>query len=122
MTDFLIPCLCWYVRFEVITEIQRNSTSAGVVTNIDEFAVAADPNELDDYKQETYRKAEIFLKDMMEFIQGDDQSGDYPTYDSNRPSGSIAYKNHGIIFYDSIYDCRWGDYNSWRDYCPPSWW
>ena len=122
MDDFLVPCLCWYVRFEVIIEIQMNSTSAGVVTSIDEFATAVDPNELDDYKQSTYRKAEVFLKDMMDFIEGDDQSGLYPTYESNRPAGSIAYKNHGIIFYDSIYGCRWGGYNSWRNYCPPSWW
>jgi len=121
MDDFLVPCLCWYVRFEVIIEIQMNSTSAGVVTNIDEFATAIDSNELDDYKQSTYRKAEVFLQDMMSFIEGDDQSGDYPTYESNRPAGSIAYKNHGIIFYDSIYECR-TNYNSWRNFCPTSFW
>ena len=38
MTYYLIPALAWMTRFEVILEIQNNSSSAGVVTNLDEFA------------------------------------------------------------------------------------
>ena len=41
--DFLTRCLCWFVRFEVINEVQSNSTSAGIVHNIDEFATIIDP-------------------------------------------------------------------------------
>jgi len=112
--DFLTRCLSWFVRFEVINEIQSNSGSAGVVHNIDEFATIIDPSELNAYKQDTYRKGEIFLKDMIDFIEGDDQSGDYPTYESNRPCNDGTWKNHGIIMYDSIY-ARKNTYNSWRD-------
>ncbi len=116
MDDFLVPCLSWFVRFEVINEMQYNSTSSGVVSNIDEFADVIDPNQLDAYKQDTYRKAEIFLHDMVKFLNDDDQSGTYPTYESNRPSASAAYKNHGIIFYDSIYSNK-TTYDSWRNFC-----
>tara|TARA_R110002012_G_scaffold285818_1_gene477066 strand:- start:1087 stop:1668 length:582 start_codon:yes stop_codon:yes gene_type:complete len=121
MDDFLVPCLSWFVRFEVVIEMQMNSTSAGIVTNIDDFGNPVNSNELNEYKQSTYRKAEIFLKDMLDFLDSDDENGNYPTYESNRPAASIAYKNHGIIFYDSIYE-RQTNYNSWRNYCPPSWW
>ena len=38
MQYYLVPALCWMTRFEVILEIQNNSSSAGIVTNIDEFA------------------------------------------------------------------------------------
>ena len=64
--DFLTRCLSWFVRFEVINEVQSNSTSAGIVHNIDEFATIIDPSELNAYKQDTYRKSEIYLKDMLD--------------------------------------------------------
>jgi len=115
--DFLTRCLCWFVRFEVINEVQSNSTSAGIVHNIDEFATIIDPAELNAYKQDTYRKSEIYLQDMIDFMEGDDQTGDYPTYESNRPARGQAYKNHGIIMYDSIYSNQ-RNYTSWRDFCP----
>ena len=66
MDDFMTRTLCWYVRFEVINEVQSNSGSMGIVHNVDEFATIVDPSELNAYKQDTYRKAEIFANDMME--------------------------------------------------------
>ena len=95
-------------RFEVIVEIQNNSSSAGVVTNIDEFASAITPDELNVYRQSTYRKAELFMTDMMNYIKGSDQDGLFPTFEANNPcSGNEVWKNHGIIMYDSIYDRQW---------------
>ena len=118
MDDFLTRTLCWFVRFEVINEVQSNSSSMGIVHNIDEFSTIIDPSELNAYKQDTYRKAEIYLKDMIDYMEDDDQSGQYPTYESNRPSNASTYKNHGIIMYDSIYSRPTRNYGSWKDYCP----
>ena len=117
MDDFLTRTLCWFVRFEVISEVQNNSTSAGIVNNIDEFATIIDPSELNAYKQDTYRKSEIYLKDMIDFMEDEDQDGQYPTYESDRPRRGHTYKNHGIIMYDSIYQ-RPRTYTSWKDFCP----
>tara|TARA_R100000654_G_scaffold14163_2_gene30587 strand:- start:10257 stop:10838 length:582 start_codon:yes stop_codon:yes gene_type:complete len=117
MNDFLTRTLCWFVRFEVISEVQNNSTSAGIVNNIDEFATIIDPSELNAYKQDTYRKSEIYLKDMIDFMEDEDQDGQYPTYESDRPRRGHTYKNHGIIMYDSIYQ-RPRTYTSWKDFCP----
>jgi len=119
MDDFLTRCLCWFVRFEVINEVQSNSSSMGIVHNVDEFATIVDPSELNSYKQDTYRKSEIYLKDMLDYMEDSDQNGLYPTYESDRPARGYAYKNHGIIMYDSIYSRpRTYNYNSWRDFCP----
>ena len=118
MDDFLVRCLCWFVRFEVINEVQSNSSSMGIVHNVDEFATIIDPAELNAYKQDTYRKSEVYLKDMLEFLNDSDQTGDYPTYDANRPCDANTYKNHGIIMYNSIYSRPTRNYNSWRDFCP----
>ena len=117
MDDFLTRTLCWFVRFEVISEVQNNSTSAGIVNNIDEFATIIDPSELNAYKQDTYRKSEIYLKDMIDYMEEEDQDGQYPTYESDRPRRGHTYKNHGIIMYDSIYQ-RPRTYTSWKDFCP----
>ena len=121
MDDFLVRCLSWFTRFEVINEVQSNSSSMGIVHNIDEFATIVDPSELNAYKQDTYRKSEIYLQDMLEFLNDSDNSALYPTYNNNKPSRGYAYKNHGIIMYDSIYT-RYRNYDSWKDYCPPSNW
>jgi len=118
MDDFLVRTLCWFARFEVINEVQSNSSSMGIVHNIDEFSTIIDPAELNAYKQDTYRKAEIYLQDMIEFLDDPDNSGDYPTYTANAPCNTTTYKNHGIIMYDSIYSRPRRDYDSWKNYCP----
>ena len=118
MDDFLIRTLCWFARFEVINEVQSNSSSMGIVHNIDEFSTIIDPAELNAYKQDTYRKSEIYLQDMIEFLNDPDNSADYPTYTANAPCNNTTYKNHGIIMYDSIYDRPRRNYDSWKNYCP----
>tara|TARA_B110000503_G_C7127309_1_gene405249 strand:+ start:138 stop:716 length:579 start_codon:yes stop_codon:yes gene_type:complete len=118
MDDFLIRTLCWFARFEVINEVQSNSSSMGIVHNIDEFSTIIDPAELNAYKQDTYRKSEIYLQDMLEFLNDSDNSADYPTYTANAPCNTTTYKNHGIIMYDSIYDRPRRNYDSWKNYCP----
>jgi hypothetical protein len=105
MDYYLVPALCWMSRFEVILEIQNNSSSAGIVTNLDEFASAVSNDELNVYRQSTYRKGKLFLTDMMDYITGEDQKGYFPTFDSNKSCmGDEIFKNHGIVMYDSIYD------------------
>ena len=118
MDDFLIRTLCWFARFEVINEIQSNSSSMGIVHNIDEFSTIIDPSELNAYKQDTYRKSEIYLQDMLDYLNDKDNSADYPTYTANKPCNTNTYKNHGIIMYDSIYARPRRDYDSWKNYCP----
>ena len=118
MDDFLIRTLSWFARFEVINEIQSNSSSMGIVHNIDEFSTIIDPAELNAYKQDTYRKSEIYLQDMIEFLNDSDNSANYPTYTANAPCNTTTYKNHGIIMYDSIYSRPRRDYDSWKNYCP----
>ena len=118
LDHFLIRTLCWFARFEVINEIQSNSSSMGIVHNIDEFSTIIDPAELNAYKQDTYRKSDIYLQDMLSFLNDKDNSADYPTYTANKPCNTTTYKNHGIIMYDSIYSRHTRTYNSWKDFCP----
>ena len=103
MTHFLKPCLCWFVRFEVMNDLTFNTTSSGVVSNIDEFSVIATPEQFNMMKQDTYRKAKVLLDDMIAFIQHEDQNTKYPLFgkdgDSSMPDTDNATKLGGIIFY-----------------------
>tara|TARA_R100000030_G_scaffold100586_1_gene93967 strand:+ start:1242 stop:1769 length:528 start_codon:yes stop_codon:yes gene_type:complete len=103
VTDFLKPALCWFVRFEVMNEIQYNTTSAGLVTNISEFSNPVNVEQFNQMKQDTYRKAKVMLDDMVAYIQHEDQSGKYPLFghdgDSSMPDVDHATKLNGIIFY-----------------------
>ena len=103
MNDFLKPALCWFVRFEVMNEIQYNTTSAGVVVNVSDFSTPANVEQFNQMKSDTFRKAKVFLDDMIAFITHEDQVNKFPLYgtdgDSSMPDQDIASKLNGIIFY-----------------------
>lgn len=105
LNDFIKPALCWYVRFEVMNEIQYNTTSAGLVVNSSDFSTASSVEAFNQMKSDTFRKAQVLSDDMIAFITHDDQENDYPLYgqdgDSSMPDadGDHAKKMNGIIFY-----------------------
>jgi hypothetical protein len=105
MNDYLIRTLSWFVKFEIMNDLQYNTSNSGITTNIDDFSTAVSQKQYDLIKQDTYRKATVYLNDMIDFLHGDAQISAYPTFRKNAPnedgktdSGS-ANKNHGIIFY-----------------------
>jgi hypothetical protein len=103
LTHYLKPALCWFVRFEVMNEIQYNTTSAGLVVNVSDFSTPANVEQFNQMKSDTFRKAKVLLDDMIAYITHDDQLNDYPLYghdgDSSMPDTDIATKMNGIIFY-----------------------
>lgn len=103
MTHYLKPALCWFSRFEVMNEIQYNTTSAGLVVNVSEFSNPANVEQFNQMKSDTFRKAKVFLDDMIAFITHEDQVNKFPLYgtdgDSSMPDQDIASKLNGIIFY-----------------------
>ena len=88
MDDFLVRCLSWFVRFETLNDLQYNTTGTGIMENIDDFSQAVSPKQFDLIKQDVYRKATLFLQDMLDYISDEDAMGDV-----------TANKQGGIIFY-----------------------
>jgi len=102
MDEWLKPCFAWFVRFEVINEIQHNSTSAGIVSAIPDFSKVVTPKELNVYKQDTYRRGNVILQEMVTFL--DDNPTDFPKYNSSSgvdcaSSRNSVSKQHGMIIY-----------------------
>ena len=102
MNNWIKPCLAWFTRFELILEIQNQSTSSGIVHNMPEFAGVVNATELNVYKQDTYRKAKVMLSAMMKFLE--DNTSSFPEY-ANASSSCVdgksagVNKNHGFIIY-----------------------
>jgi len=105
MDDYLVRTLSWFVKFEIMNDLQYNTSNSGIMTNIDDFSTAVSQKQYDLMKQDVYRKATVYLNDMIDFLRGDSQVSLYPTFRQHAPSedGSTdtgsANKNHGIIFY-----------------------
>ena len=103
ITYYLKPALCWFVRFEVMNEIQYNTTSAGLVVNVSDFSTPANVEQFNQMKSDTFRKAKVLLDDMIAYIQHEDQVGKFPLFgtdgDSSMPDTDISTKLNGIIFY-----------------------
>lgn len=113
LTHYIKPALAFFVKYEVLNDIQFNTTSAGVVTNDDDWSDPVESSELSILKSDTFRKAEILVKDMIEWIEDSDNDGEFPNYDHvnndrhidgdnvTRLGGILAYGNK-INRYDSI--------------------
>lgn len=105
LDNYIIPCLAFYVKYEVINDMQYNTTSSGIVTNDDDFSDPVDTFELAVLKEDTFRKAEILRKDMMDWLDDDDNTGVYSDYENaendiylhgnnvTRLGGILAYGN-----------------------------
>lgn len=105
MDDYLVRCLSWFVRFEILNDLQYQTTASGVMQNIDDFSQSVSPKQFDLIKQDVYRKATLFLQDMLDFISNKNNINNYLTYKNSQRKDEDAYgdtsanKQGGIIFY-----------------------
>ena len=101
MDDWIKPTLAQFTKFELILEIQNQSTSSGIVGNIPEFASLVSASDLNVYKQDTYRKGKVLKEQMQKFLEKN--ASEFPEYKDagsalcNGGSGTI--KTHGMIIY-----------------------
>ena len=72
-----------------------NTTSQGVVENVAEFTMPVSQKKLSFLRNETFKKAETYMRYMQDFIQENQES--YPDY-CNPNAGGVS-KKHGIIIY-----------------------
>ena len=103
LKNYINPCLSFYVKYELLNDMQYNTTSSGIVTNDDDWSDPVDSSELSILKDDTFRKAEILLKDMMEWLDDDDNNGVYPEYESSQNdmhiNGDNVVRLGGILAY-----------------------
>ena len=101
MDNWIKPTLAQFTKFELILEIQNQSTSSGIVGNIPEFASLVSPSDLNVFKQDVYRKGKVLKEQMEKFL--DENSSEFPEYKAGGTSlcdtNSGTIKTHGMIIY-----------------------
>ena len=108
LQNYIKPCLVYFVKYEVLNDLQYNTTGSGVVTNDDEWSDPVDSSEMSILKNDTYRKAEILRKDMMEWLDDSENNGVFPEYESNlnerHLNGDNVVKLGGILAYGNKFN------------------
>ena len=104
MLDYYVnPALAYATKFEVLNEIQWRATNQGVISTIDDFTDDVSSSQYNAYKQNVYRQVEMYLREMVRFLNSNEQAGDYPNYDGNgndiNESGDQVRKVGGMLFY-----------------------
>lgn len=103
VNNYIKPCLALYVKYEVLNDMQYNTTSSGVVTNDDDWSDPVDSSEMSILKDDSFRKAEILKKDMMEWLDDSDNEGvftDYEHANNNKHlNGDNVTRIGGILAY-----------------------
>lgn len=105
LNNYIKPCLALYVKYEVLNDMQYNTSSSGVTTNDDDWSDPASSNDLSILKSDTFRKAEILMKDMINWLDDEDNNNVFSNYESSsndkhidgdnvtRLGGILAYGN-----------------------------
>lgn len=103
VNNYIQPCLALYVKYEVINDMQYNTSSSGVTINVDEWSEVADDSDLSVLKDDTFRKAEILRKDMMDWLTHKDNKGVFAEYEHadnvRHSSGNNVTRIAGILAY-----------------------
>lgn len=93
--DYIENYLAFCVKFEMLPDMTYNTTSQGVVENVADFTMPVDAKKLSFLRNETYKKSEVYLLKMEEFLSDNNES--FPDY-VNENLGGVSKKN-GIILY-----------------------
>ena len=105
LNNYIKPCLAFYVKYEVLNDMQYNTTSSGIVTNEDEWSDSADGTEMSILKEDTFRKAEILKKDMINWLDDSDNDGVFTNYEHSSNdkhlNGNNVVRLGGILAYGS---------------------
>lgn len=103
LTNYIKPCLAFYVKYEVLNDMQYNTTSSGVTINEDDWSDSADTTEMSVLKDDTLRKANILRKDMMRWIEDTDNQGVFLNYEHSQNDthwdGDRVTRLGGILAY-----------------------
>lgn len=108
VNNYIKPCLAFYVKYEVLNDMQYNTSSSGVVVNDDDWSDPADSTELAILKQDTFRKAEILKKDMIEWLDDSENDGVFSDYEDVKNdkhlNGDNVVRLGGILAYGGKFD------------------
>jgi len=103
VNNYIQPCLALYVKYEVLNDMQYNTSSSGVTTNDDDWSDPVSDDGFSTLKSDTFRKAEILMKDMIDWLDDEDNRSVFPNYEHSSNNKHIDGDNvtrlGGILAY-----------------------
>ena len=108
LNNYIKPCLALFVKYEVLNDLQYNTTTSGVVVNDDDWSDPVDSSEMSILKDDTFRKAEILKDDMMLWLEDTENNGVFTDFEDSRNDKHVHGDNvkriGGILAYGNKRD------------------
>jgi len=97
LNDHIKPCLAIFVKFELLNDMQMNTTSAGVQVNFTEFSNAASNEQRAELSRKVFSHGITLRDKMVRFIEDAANFANYPLYSTGNNIGNVISKTGGII-------------------------
>lgn len=97
LTDHIKPCLAFFVKFEILNDMQMNTTSAGVQVNFTEHSNAATNEQRSALSLKVFSHGITLRDKMVRFIEDAANFANYPLYSTGNNIGNVISKTGGII-------------------------
>lgn len=94
----LITPMAFFVKYEIVTDISINQTSAGLQVINTEFSTAATNEQRGTLRETALTHAQVHLKEFLRFLEDADNIGDYPLYLASVRNNRGVKKRGGFVF------------------------
>lgn len=97
LEDYIKPCLAHFVKFEMIEDMQMQTTSQGIMINTTDHSNAASSRDRAALKESTYKHAITLRDKMTRWIEDVANLSKFPKYTSANNIGNWISKTGGIV-------------------------
>jgi len=97
LETYIKPALAFYVKYELLSDMSINTTSAGLMQNFTDHSNQATDAQRGDLKTQVKSHAKTLLDKMTRFIEDTDTLNDYPKYSSSSNVTNSASVVGGVI-------------------------
>lgn len=97
LEDYIKPCLAFYVKYEMINDMQMNTTSQGIMINNTEHSNAASSRDRAALKEQSFSHATTLRDKMLRWIEDVANFAKFPKYSSSNSVSNFVSKKGGIV-------------------------
>jgi len=98
MDDYLINMLAHWSKWDMLQNYQKTESSKGIQILTQEFGRSVDSDEMVDHMTRIHRRAYILTKQMVDYIEHEDNYKNYPLYNSGENPFNDVKIVGGIIY------------------------
>ena len=93
----LKTAMCFFVKYELVTDMSVNQTSAGLQVISTEFSTSATDTQRGQLKDQSLIHAQVHLNEFVRWLENDDNIDDYPLYTKNGNVKNSIERRGGLV-------------------------